>query len=123
MARVLETVLESVAAGPKQESLSFAFQEQPPPLRASSGEPTTPPPNEIPKSAELLPAGVLFNAVREVLKRELSTAKTEAEIATMLDVSKNQAKAWLTKLVKEGQLEKTARPVHYRTAGVAVRLL
>jgi predicted ArsR family transcriptional regulator len=41
----------------------------------------------------------------------------------MLDVSKTQAKAWLTKLVDDGEVERTAKPVRYRAAGVAGRLL
>ena len=63
------------------------------------------------------------DAVGKILKLELTVAKTETEVAELLNVSKSQAKAWLTKLVEAGQLEKTAKPVRYRTTGIAGRLL
>lgn len=125
LARVLVSALESVAAEPKQETLSFALREQQTPYQIKSDEvlPTIPQPEQNLYEAKWLPAQTLFDAVGKILKRELIVAKTEAEVAGLLDVSKSQAKAWLTKLVEEGQLEKTAKPVRYRTTGVADRLL
>ncbi|MGH8067331.1 MAG: DNA-processing protein DprA [Candidatus Entotheonellia bacterium] len=61
----------------------------------------------------LTPADELFAKVREVLKK-MTTPKTDAEVATDLQVSKNQAKDWLQRLVDEGVLEKLSRPVRYR---------
>jgi predicted Rossmann fold nucleotide-binding protein DprA/Smf involved in DNA uptake len=125
MARVLQTALDSVAAEPKQETLSFALREQPSPSQAKSEEafPTPPQPEQHLKETRLFPAQKLFDAVAEILKCELNTAKTDADVAELLNVSKSQAKAWLTKLVEGGKLEKTAKPIRYRTKGIADRLL
>jgi hypothetical protein len=41
----------------------------------------------------------------------------------LLDVSKSQAKAWLTKLVKDGRLEKATKPARYRATGRSDRLV
>jgi DNA processing protein len=60
------------------------------------------------------PADALFATVRRLLKG-LPTAKTDAEIAAELNVSRPQAQEWLTRLVDEGILEKTSRPVRYRS--------
>jgi predicted Rossmann fold nucleotide-binding protein DprA/Smf involved in DNA uptake len=51
--------------------------------------------------------------VRSLLER-MDTAKTEAEVAAELNVSKSQARQWLLCLVQEGVLERTVRPVRYR---------
>jgi len=61
------------------------------------------------------PADELFATVRALIGR-MPVAKTEAEIATELNVSKTQAKEWLLRLVQEGVLEQTSRPVRYRPA-------
>jgi DNA processing protein len=58
-------------------------------------------------------ADELFAKVRELLKK-MTTPKTDAEVATDLQVSKSQAKEWLQRLVEEGVLEKLSRPVRYR---------
>ena len=71
----------------------------------------------------MLPAQILFETVRKILKHELTEGKTETEIAKLLDVSKSQTKAWLTKLIEEGELEKTTKPVRYRIPMVSGRLL
>lgn len=125
LAGVLVSAIGSVLAEPKQETLSFALREPPSPYQARSEElaPALSEPKQVVNETKLLPAQTLFNAVAEILKRELTTAKTEAEVAGLLDVSKSQAKAWLTKLVEDGQLEKTSKPLRYRTTGKANRLL
>ncbi|MBI2360801.1 MAG: DNA-processing protein DprA [Deltaproteobacteria bacterium] len=66
-------------------------------------------------SESLTPADALFAKVRELLEK-MTTPKTEAEVATDLQVSKGQAKKWLQRLVDEGVLEKLSRPVRYRSA-------
>ena len=48
--------------------------------------------------------------------------KTDAEVAKDLNVSKNQAKDWLQRLVKEGVLEKLSKPVRYCSTKVSGRL-
>jgi DNA processing protein len=64
-------------------------------------------------ASSLTPADELFAKVRELLKK-IITPKTDAEVATDLQVSKSQAKEWLQRLVDEGVLEKLSRPVRYR---------
>jgi predicted transcriptional regulator len=59
------------------------------------------------------PAEELFAAVRSLIARS-NTPKTDAEIASELNVSKTQAKEWISRLVDEGVLEKTSRPIRYR---------
>jgi predicted Rossmann fold nucleotide-binding protein DprA/Smf involved in DNA uptake len=56
----------------------------------------------------------LFSTVREVIQRLLTTPMKEAEVASALDVSPMQAKAWLQRLVDEEVLEKQKKPVVYK---------
>jgi predicted Rossmann fold nucleotide-binding protein DprA/Smf involved in DNA uptake len=63
----------------------------------------------------LTPADELFAKVRELLKK-IITPKTDAEVASDLQIAKGQAKEWLQRLVDEGVLEKLSRPVRYRSA-------
>lgn len=86
---------------PEQEAAAMALIEPPP-----GGAATTNP---------LTPAEELFATVRALVAR-LDAPKTEAEIAETLDVSRSQAKEWLTRLVEEGVLEKVPRPARYRRA-------
>lgn len=58
-------------------------------------------------------AGLLFDAVRSAVLRLLTSPKTDAEIAAALDVSKAQAKTWMSRLVAEGQVQKQRRPAGY----------
>jgi len=60
------------------------------------------------------PADELFAKVRALLLEELSTPRTEAEMALQLEVSKSQVKTWLQRLVKEGIVEKLSKPTRYR---------
>jgi hypothetical protein len=64
--------------------------------------------------SSLTPADELFAKVRELLQK-ITTPKSDAEVATDLQVSKSQAKEWLQRLVDEGVLEKLSRPVRYRS--------
>lgn len=57
----------------------------------------------------------LFSTVRRLIA-DISAPKTESEIAEELQVSRAQAKQWLSRLVDEGVIEKTTRPVRYRPA-------
>lgn len=56
----------------------------------------------------------LFSTVREVMQRLLTIPMKEAEVASALDVSPMQAKAWLQRLVDEKVLEKQKKPVVYK---------
>jgi predicted ArsR family transcriptional regulator len=62
----------------------------------------------------LTPADELFAKVRELLKK-MTTPKTDAEVATDLQIAKGQAKEWLQRLVDEGVLEKLSKPIRYRS--------
>jgi DNA processing protein len=127
LARVLLGAAELVATTPKQETLSFALREKPSPYQTNSvaktGTVSQPDPKPDPNETKFSPAHVLFETVRKLLKSELTVARTEAEIAELLDLSKNQTKAWLTRLVEDGELEKFGKPVRYRAVGDGARLL
>lgn len=59
------------------------------------------------------PADMLFATVRAVIPPLLTAPRTDAEIATALNVSNAQAKAWLSRLVDDGVIEKRKKPTGY----------
>ena len=59
------------------------------------------------------PADTLFAAVRDVLLLLLKVPMKDAEVATALDISNAQAKAWLLRLLDEGVIEKQKKPAGY----------
>ena len=59
------------------------------------------------------PAEALFAAVRTAIHQLLSTPMKDAEVAAALDVSNAQTKAWLQRLVDEGELERLSKPIRY----------
>lgn len=65
----------------------------------------------------------LLNTVRQILRRELVEARTENEVASLMVVTKPQAKAWLARFVDEGVLEKVtkSKPLRYRTSNTFER--
>jgi predicted Rossmann fold nucleotide-binding protein DprA/Smf involved in DNA uptake len=79
------------------------------PQRSLPASDRCPPP---PVESSLTPADELFAKVRELLGK-MQTAKTVAEVAVDLRVSKSQAKEWLQRLTKEGVVEKYIKPVRY----------
>ena len=126
---VLVAAAETVAAEPKQDTLPFTLREDPVVHEAT---PVSKPIEAVAKTAEpptmdtnASPEAVLLKTVREILRRELAEGRTEEEVAALLVVTKPQAKAWLTHLVKEEVLEKTkkTKPTRYRTANKSERLL
>lgn len=54
----------------------------------------------------------LFAKVKELLLT-LPGSNTESELATKLDVSKSQMKAWLERAMTEGWIEKRGKPIRY----------
>jgi predicted Rossmann fold nucleotide-binding protein DprA/Smf involved in DNA uptake len=64
-------------------------------------------------TAPSTPANTLFAAVRGVIPPLLKSPMKDAEVATALDVSTPQAKAWLQRLVDEGLVQKVNRPIRY----------
>jgi predicted Rossmann fold nucleotide-binding protein DprA/Smf involved in DNA uptake len=98
-----------------QNELAFAVQE--PPGTNGKTTPVVAEPHAVymPQSSEveLSPSDELFTKVRELLLRLLSAPMKETEVATRLKVTQNQARQWLQRLVREGALEKQAKPVRY----------
>ena len=65
------------------------------------------------ESAARSAAEELFDEVRRLVGA-IAVPKSEAELADALGVCKAQAKAWITRLVDEGTLAKSKRPVRYQ---------
>jgi DNA-binding transcriptional ArsR family regulator len=56
---------------------------------------------------------VLFEAVRQVIQRLLRTPMKEAELASALQVSPPQIRAWLSRLIDEDIVTKQKKPMGY----------
>ena len=97
----------------KEPAREYEVQQEAP----QAGAPPPPTAAATPKSS----AEELFAKVRSLLE-QMSTPKTDAEVAAELNVSKSQAKEWLKRLVEEGVLEKLSKPTRYRSAAAAGRL-
>ena len=125
LARALVSAHESVTAEPKQEALPFTLCEQPASHQTKSegSSATATQAKQNLAETKSLPAQTLFEMVGKILKHELTAAKTETEVAELLNVSKSQAKAWLAKMVEDGQLKKAGKPLRYRATGIADHLL
>jgi len=105
----------SAAPEPQSASAQMAIDTPPSSPGADQGAPAVAPaPSQVPAEPPS-PAEELFATVRALVIR-LDTPKTDAEIAETLKISKPQAKEWLARLVEEGVLERTTRPVRYRPA-------
>lgn len=63
------------------------------------------------------PAEELVATVRKLFKTLLATPRPDAELAAELGVTVPQARAWLTRLVDEGLLERSRKPKGYVVAG------
>ena len=100
--------MERVAAG--QDQLSFSVREEPAAAYEAAKE--APPILESAIAPPLTPADQLFGKVRELLE-QMTTPKTDVEVAEDLHVTKSQAKEWLQRLVEEGVLVKLSRPTRY----------
>lgn len=126
---LLAATVSAITTEPKQDSLLLAIREAPaayedvpaenlPAVVADKVEQgtvdATPPPDVE-----------LFNAVREILRRELIDGRTEEEVVTLLAVTKSQAKAWLARLSAEAAVEKVkkTKPARFRAVCKADRLL
>jgi predicted Rossmann fold nucleotide-binding protein DprA/Smf involved in DNA uptake len=68
---------------------------------------------------ESSPAEMLFAAVRAAIQQLLRTPMKDAEVAAALDVSNAQAKAWLQRLVDDGEIEQLNKPIRYVTRAQA----
>lgn len=65
-------------------------------------------------SSSITPDEQLFATVRTLLE-QVTSPKTDKEIANELKVTPGQAKEWIKRLVKEGVLEKLSSPTRYRS--------
>lgn len=125
----LVTAAEAVAAEPKQDSLPLTLSAQTTGYRTTPGAQPTQVVTKEPESEvaekKVSPERVLLDAVREILRNELAQARTEEEVATLLAVTKPQAKAWLIRLVEDEVIEKVkeSKPTRFRTVTRADRLL
>lgn len=79
------------------------------------------PPQPPPSAADADSDEQSFTKARSLLET-METAKTADEIAAELNVTKDQARLWLDRLVKEDVLEKLTKPTRYRASGKALRL-
>ncbi len=125
----LVTAAEAVATEPVQDTLPLMLAEEPVSYEAAPEATPTKAAEKEPEPAvtgeKALPETVLLNTVREILRRELIEARTEEEVATLLGVTKAQAKAWLGLLVKEEVVEKVkkSKPAGFRTVTKGDRLI
>jgi predicted Rossmann fold nucleotide-binding protein DprA/Smf involved in DNA uptake len=113
--RALAEAVDAASAEPKQDTFRLSVREDP-------GGTGKPPATSLPKGSPRLPAAELFDAVQNILIRELSKPLNETEVAELLAVSKAQAKAWLKELLNRGVIEKLAKPVRYRVISTAAML-
>ena len=98
----LVAAAEAVATEPKQDTLPLTLREEPAGYEAAPAakqtEVATKEPEPPAIEAQVPPQRTLLDAVREILRHELTEARTEEEVATLLAVTKPQAKAWLARL-------------------------
>jgi predicted Rossmann fold nucleotide-binding protein DprA/Smf involved in DNA uptake len=129
LGQAIVAATEAIIAEPKQETLPFNLREEP---TAYEAVPVAKPAETVTVKDEpelnnmkLSPEAELLNTVREILRRELTEARTEEEVSALLGVTKPQAKAWLAHLVKEAVIEKVkkSKPTQFRTVTKAERLI
>ena len=123
---VLAGAAKTHSAAPQQDTLSFALKEDVPADPAPQASPSVvepEPPDEPahePVGAGALPSpeAELLTVVRTLLERELVTPRSEEEVASLLAITKPQAKAWLTRLVHADVLEKIPKssPARYHVS-------
>lgn len=109
---------DASSTGPP-ETLPFESPEDPGPKEQVIAAPTPQPTeswSDTAPSSDPTPADDLFDFVRKLALEMLASPKREQEIAAELGVSKPQARAWMSRLVKEGSVKKQARPVRYQRA-------
>jgi predicted Rossmann fold nucleotide-binding protein DprA/Smf involved in DNA uptake len=124
----LVAAAKAVATEPKQDTLPLTLREAPAAYEAAHPAEQTEVVSKEPEppvtDAQVPPQTVLFDKVREILRHELAEARSEEEVATLLAVTKPQAKAWLALLVKEEAVEKVknSKLARFRTVTKADEL-
>lgn len=125
LTEAINAAISGLASEPRQEALSFALREQASPYLTE--KPVQPIEEAVlsvfQTPVAVTPASELLDAVRRILVAELTEPRTEGEIAGLLGVSKQQAKAWLDRLVDEGLVTKLKKPARFRAAHSSVHLL
>lgn len=110
----LDTVFQSeiirTPTPPTQSNLLFDGQQEPmePGLRAGAIQEL-----QIADDPPLNPAEELYQTIQSLIIGVLEKPKKAVEVAAELNVTKRQAEEWLCRLVAEGILEKSGRPVRY----------
>jgi DNA processing protein len=108
---------ESVPASAKEPlPPAVLVPDEQPDVQTAESSPSVTQEPKVAKAAarlEATPADALFTTVREVIQRLLKAPMKDPEVATALDVSNAQAKAWLQRLVDEGVVEKQKKPAGY----------
>lgn len=69
--------------------------------------------SDAPAGHDLSPAELLYSAARESIVLLLTTPMKDSAVATALNITHPQAKAWLQRLVDEGWIEKQKKPAGY----------
>ncbi|MBC7285567.1 DNA-processing protein DprA [Hoeflea sp.] len=69
--------------------------------------------SEVASDVATSPAELLFVAVRKAMQELLKSPMKDAEIAAELNVTPAQTKAWLQRLVDEGVVQRSKKPVGY----------
>ncbi|MHB1559475.1 MAG: DNA-processing protein DprA [Isosphaeraceae bacterium] len=119
LSAAISRAAEAVTAQSGQEAFAFiasgeeppsAVEELSPPAGAGVGVPRT-----VPAHATPPPAEMLLRSVADILSHELVEARTDAEVAELLAISRPQARNWLSELVGLGVLEELSSPTRYRT--------
>ena len=100
-------VLEDTSISPKKE------KTRKPPLFVLEEEKWGIAHSAYDDGGQLSLANVLFEKVERLLEA-MDTLIKESEVAERLQVNKNQARAWLHRLVAEGKYEKLKKPVRFR---------
>ncbi len=119
---------ESGGERSKQDTLPLKLQEDPTEYKVTRIPKTDEVETQIAEPAadvKSSPEAELLGSVRDILAMELLEARSEDEVAKLLGVLKGQAKAWLSKLIEEGKVEKVAKskPVRFRSVKSNERLL
>ncbi|TDW59265.1 DNA recombination-mediator protein A [Novosphingobium sp. PhB55] len=115
--RVFDASATPEAPSPELPLLQMA--EDPQPVAPSAADEDKPqsdpvaPPTSNPVIVQQSPADLLFTTVRMIILPLLTNVKKDAEIAQELGVEKAQAKAWLVRLMGDGEIVKSSRPAGY----------
>ena len=129
LGRALAAAAEAGLAELRQDTLPLMPREEPvayesaPPVARMEVAEKGPEPAAV--RVQVPAQTVLLDAVREILREALAEARTEEEVATLLAVTKSQAKAWIARLVAEEVVARVrkSRPTRFRTVTRADRLI